>query len=451
MDSSIRVRFSTEYEEYRVMNTAFAVPLKLGRKGLSEVIRHLLSSSSSSSAPEGSAEANLMIDFDFVINGFLLRTSLMKFIESQKLSNEEVLTILYMPALHLPEESKSTEVPSWVGSIDSSIEGFIATGCYNGQLQIFQASDLSLQLTIEASSHPLRAVKTYSSPTQDFIITGSKDHSIKCYAFSESKKDSKISASQAAQLKGHANSVECLDTVNISQTHMLLSGDWSGGIIGWDLRALESHNPNTDENEAGVRKKTKLNSTIAQPQIDIKPLFTLKGHSQCISSLQGEGVADGKLYSCSWDHSIKEWDVSRQDSVHSWVGSQVITSMHLSGSASLGNTAGSSLLLTSHTDGKIRLWDPRERETGLSRQTFGADSKQWVSQVRWHPRSPQHFASTDYEGKLHLWDLRSASSAVASKSVHNGKALCVDWVSDNRILTGGSDCCLTASDMGTYF
>lgn len=41
-DVQVRVRFVTTYERYRVPEAGFAVPSRLTRLGLSEVINHLL-------------------------------------------------------------------------------------------------------------------------------------------------------------------------------------------------------------------------------------------------------------------------------------------------------------------------------------------------------------------------------------------------------------------------
>jgi hypothetical protein len=44
-------------------------------------------------------------------------------------------------------------------------------------------------------------------------------------------------------------------------------------------------------------------------------------------------------------------------------------------------------------------------------------------------------ASTDYDGVVRLWDMRG-SVALAAQQAHDGKALCVDWIADNKIVSG---------------
>ena len=52
------------------------------------------------------------------------------------------------------------------------------------------------------------------------------------------------------------------------------------------------------------------------PYRDLKSAFTLRAHTQSVSGLQVCGdSSSNKLYSCSWDHSLKEWDIE----VTAWV------------------------------------------------------------------------------------------------------------------------------------
>ena len=42
---------------------------------------------------------------------------------------------------------------------------------------------------------------------------------------------------------------------------------------------------------------------------ELKSAFTLRAHTQSVCGLQVCGEQSNKMYSCSWDHSLKEWDV----------------------------------------------------------------------------------------------------------------------------------------------
>jgi ribosome biogenesis protein len=199
--------------------------------------------------------------------------------------------------------------------------------------------------------------------------------------------------------------------------------------------------------------------------------FHVHAHAQVVTDLQlfndaGAGAADSPshMLTSSFDHSLKLWDLAHQDNISTFNTAKVVTSLHYS--------TANRLILTSHTDDKIRLFDPRSRAAaaedissnlnGSCIKTFGvapsANSKmppQWVSQVRWHPTSAHVFASVDYSGAVKLWDMRTMNVPLhTAKSAHEGKGLCIDWVwhsdSSASIISGGSDCCVKSlgiSDM----
>ena len=71
------------------------------------------------------------------------------------------------------------------------------------------------------------------------------------------------------------------------------------------------------------------------------------------------------------------------------------------------------------------------------------------------PGSAHMFATTDYSGSVTLWDTRSPAVPLGRTEAHNGKALCLHWLrstgadKEHRLLTGGSDCCVKSTNVGT--
>lgn len=199
------MRFFTKYEKYRITDAPFAVPSKLGRYGLSEVVNHLLDSSDS---PQ---------PFDFAINGHLVRVSLKKFVTLNRISTEDVVTIEYMPAISISDESKSVEVPAWIGCISTKVDGLIVAGCYDGKIQIADSSNLELSTSTVAHSEPIRAVASWATTTQNqtsaFIATASKDHSLKCWSLTRVKSKN---ANETHQLALAANLVVRKEEITVT-------------------------------------------------------------------------------------------------------------------------------------------------------------------------------------------------------------------------------------------
>lgn len=455
-----RVRFVTSCDEYRVSDTPFAVPIKLGRIGLSEVINHLLDTTDSQQP------------FDFLIKDRLLRTSLRKFISINSISTEDVITIEYVPAVSLSDEGKTKELPSWIGclAIDTN-EKVIFSGCYDGQVQVSDIDSLDIVGTTTCHEDSIRSIILYSnsSSSSSCVATSSKDQTIKCWDYDVKavKKSKKYTLSHIGNLVGHISSVESLCAHrNISTgTDTLLSGDWSGNILGWNTSVIGAKSNGDDDDDDGVssknkKKKKKIDSvgnTISTSVSDVKPLFTiLRAHAQSVSSICSG--SSNTIYSGSWDHSLKQWDIERQDCINTYVGSKVITSIDYS---PINN-----LIASSHPDGRVRVWDGRvnknnsndsSNDQNASNSTQNArvftSSTQWISQVKWHSNNSNYFSSVDYDGLIKIWDLRS-TVPVASIEAHNGKALCIDWLftSDEKasLITGGSDCIIRLSPFLTY-
>ena len=309
--------------------------------------------------------------FDFLINEQLIRQPLHKFVASHRLSVENVINIEYIPAVSLSDESQSVELPAWIGSLDLKFSSFVTAGCFDGQLQFIDSLTLKVKGTFAAHEHPIRDVVGWENCNTKLIATASKDHSLKCWSIDESP--SKMRCSQNASLIGHLSSVECVDTVSLDDKKLLVSGDWTGTVHGWDVAGLGSasgSNANSEGDSSRKKRRADCGAALAGQVTELRPSFTLKAHVKAVSGLQA--APDGKLYSCSWDQAVKEWDVERQDCVATFAGPKVATSLHYS--------EQSRLIATSHPDGKVRLWDSRQREEASVKGSFSG-SRNWIAQV----------------------------------------------------------------------
>jgi ribosome biogenesis protein YTM1 len=427
-DFQVRVRFVTDFDEYRIEDTPFALPASLNRAGLSNVINHLLSLVDDDTT-----------EFDFEIGGRLVRSKLSTFLKKYEVSSEDVVTVKYFPAVGVDTDaSKSIDLPSWIGCINinrSSNTGF--AGCYDGKVKVFQANDLNTITDVACHNEPVRAISQWEKQGHQFFATGSKDSTVKVWKLSQQSE----TVSCLGSLQKHSNSVESLTCWNKDDAPVLLSGDWNGAIIGWKLVIEESAEV---EEESHKRKKRKGDNAAltVMTLTDSNPLFFSKAHAQAVTGILAPTGSDSLGFTSSWDHSIKIWDWSRQDCVSTFNTGKVATSIDILQSAS---SSSPSLLVSSHVDGKLRIWDARVQESsGGAMMTLGR-STDWIAQAKWRPiqSAAPVVASVNYSGELTLWDLRS-SLPISTDEIHDGKALALDWF-DGGIVSGGSDCCLKSS------
>ena len=287
-----------------------------------------------------------------------------------------------------------------------------------------------------AHAHPVRTVRAVQVPEYGtFAFTGSKDHTSKCFALLGSV------LTEVGTLVGHSSSVESLD-VN-AESALALTGDWNGNILGWQVRGIFEQDRSSHVDEHSKKKKKGVSgAAVGSEVVSLSSAFTIHGHSQSVAGLCV--VDSGKrAFTCSYDHSIKVWDLQRQDCVLTLAGSKACTS--------ISHNSHSELLATSHPDGKVRVWDSRQSDSSTHAGAYGT-GKQWISQTCWCPSNDKYFASVDYEGVIALWDIRT-DAALAAIEGHDGKGLCLDFCTTLKsgsmeyIATGGSDCILRISEV----
>jgi ribosome biogenesis protein len=321
------------------------------------------------------------VPFDFMISNTLIRTNLKKFLTQNRISGEEIIEIEYMPVTSFTEESQSSECPAWVGALKSFSNNTLVAGCYNGQLRCVNSATLAEMNTVQAHELPIRALTAWKNGNNQFLATASKDNTAKCWLMSPEGRFNCVASLESA--------VSSVETVTVMGNSFVITGDWGGNLFGYDLSKIDvSHLETAAATAVAVaaaqseksQKKRKKNAE-APPAVEVEQvlvaspvthLLTIHAHSQALSGLEYCPLSD-RLFTASWDHSVKLWDMERQECVHTIVGAKVATSLNLNSKLHL--------IATSHSDGRVRLWDSRSREGTVSLATISRSPPHWVSQV----------------------------------------------------------------------
>ena len=360
------------------------------------------------------------VSFDFLVKGHLLRMALDKLISRLALSTEDVITVEYFPAVSVSDESLSCDMPAWVSCLSTGLikshNGILVTGCYDGFIRLTESSvqddnlvslsnTSSTIATMPQHEGPIKDLQTFSYHDHSFIISCGKDHAVKCFMAtstgnnSGSKKKDKASVSfnQVASLNGHLSSVNCVDVCSSSKQVQVVSADWEGNVLSYQLHE-EIEKVLSTPAISNNSKKSKLNSGESQASgyelRNISSSSLIHAHSQAITGIQlfnseATGEVASRMITGSHDHSLKIWDLEHQDNILTYNTSKVITSLHYSDV--------NKLILTSHPDDKIRLYDSRQSvvtnsESHLNNQsclkTFYSSTSlnssfppQWIAQV----------------------------------------------------------------------
>ncbi|KAF3620951.1 putative folate transporter 1, chloroplastic-like [Capsicum annuum] len=412
----VQVRFVTKLKPpFKAPPTSIAIPSNLTRFGLSSIVNNLLKAGKDDWNPE---------PFDFLIDGELVRMSLEEFLLAKGISAEKILEIEYIRAVAPRKQEEPSLHDDWVSAVDGSNSKFVLTGCYDGLGRIWKAAGSCTHL-LEGHSGAITSVcvvnpRVAQNGADQIVATASKDRTLRLWKFDADDSSDQIKRIRAFKiLNGHSASVQSVAANNAGD--MLCSGSWDCQIALWQANG-------SDTADVVSVKKRKKDAEEEDPQVEEEAKSTLVGHTQCVSSVVWP--QDETIYSASWDHSIKRWDVEMgKDSLNLYCG-KVINCLDIGGE-------GSTLIAAGGSDPILRIWDPRRPGTSAPVYQFSSHSS-WISTCKWHEKSWFHLVSASYDGKVMLWDLRTAWP-LAVIDTHKDKVLCADWWKSESVISGGAD------------
>lgn len=137
-------------------------------------------------------------------------------------------------------------------------------------------------------------------------------------------------------------------------------------------------------------------------------LFRIKAHQQGVSSLKWSSQQSNYVYSSSHDHSIKLWDIEKQDCINTINQAKVITCMDVQDNISQVN-----LIATGQPDHRIKLWDMKGQANNINIATLRGHTG-WISDVKWHPFNDFLLASVSHDGSLKMWDTRATNNCLST-------------------------------------
>ncbi|XP_018325752.1 ribosome biogenesis protein WDR12 homolog [Agrilus planipennis] len=397
-ESQLHIRLITKQEQYAVPDIPYSVPATIDTIGLNTLLNALLKEHSDQHKKQ---------EFDFIVNGELLRVLLVDHLQEYGLSVEDIVTIEYIQRTPPPQPEDALLHDDWISGIQVN-GNWILTGCYDNTVNVWSIHGKH-QASVSGHTEPVKAVHWLipEDPSAGFA-TVSHDLTGVLWHWEPGSKE----IHPCIALRGHERPIECLG-IN-TERQRIVTGGWDTHLKVWSS-SLEH-----DTEEPAHKRFKGMSSRV--------PLFTLLGHKEAITSVQW--IDTNEVCTVSMDHTIRLWDMELCGLKNEIMGQK----------AFLGASWSplSKSLITCSADTRIRLYDPRSVEGTICKTTFVSHTL-WVTAVAWAQHDEHLFMSGGYDESVKLWDTRSPKAPLYELSGHEGKVLCVDWSNPKHLVSGGTD------------
>ncbi|EJD54212.1 WD40 repeat-like protein [Auricularia subglabra TFB-10046 SS5] len=348
------------------------------------------------------------VPFDFLVRGELLRGSLADWCTERGVGEEETVEIEYIEATIPPQHAATLPHDDWVASISCTQSDQFVTASYDGSVRVFTAS----QELVHSFSPHSAPVLSATLVSQDLIASASHDRTARLTRLDDGRTD--IFASLTLHSAPVASVVASIDGSR------LLTAGWDGLIGIWDTNEPEADEVPADTRDEKEHSKKRRRIADNEPRPKRKaPVDVMKGHTQRVSQAVFVPGSSSEAYSCSFDSTIKAWDVRTAVSTRSIATSEKpFTALTF---------ASPSTVVAASSDRTLNLLDTRSANAVVE-PGFGHPSL--PTSLSAHPSDGVRVASGGTDGVVRIWDVRSPKTAVSSFELwrkEGKKVLSVSW------------------------
>ncbi|RCH90849.1 WD repeat-containing protein 12, partial [Rhizopus azygosporus] len=257
MSEQVQVRFVTE-SQYKVNDAAMLLPSDIKKEGLSAIVNGLL-------------DNETPVPFDFLIDGQLLRTSIAEYLNMNRLSTENLITIEYVESMLPPVPLTAYQHDDWISSVTGN-RGLFVTGSYDNMVRLWNTTGECISTLVGHTDSVKSVALGRVDDNKAIVFSGSLDHSVLAWEYSFDDESYRL----MYECKGHKGPVESVAT---DSTGNYIASAAADGII----RVWTSSEPTEDESLEEEPKKKKK-KTVNSRKIKTKSL-ELEGHVGAVNAV----------------------------------------------------------------------------------------------------------------------------------------------------------------------